>query len=85
MLPTCPTLALVGLASVCAAVTEVKKFCAIPKLRDTDVTPLIAVGCTAATLSTADDAVDRLDYIVVSVSSDNTAQNIQAVMTQAYS
>ena len=48
MLPTCPTLALVGLASVCAAVTEVKKFCAIPKFRDTDVTPLIAVVCTAA-------------------------------------
>jgi hypothetical protein len=43
------------------------------------------IGGTAPTLSTADDAVDRLDYIVVSVSSDNTAENIQAVMTQAYS
>ena len=43
------------------------------------------IGGTAPTLSTADNAVDRLDYIVVSVSSDDTAENIQAVMTQAYS
>ena len=34
---------------------------------------------------TDDNAMDRLDYIVVSISSDNTAENIQAVMTQAYS
>ena len=43
------------------------------------------IGGTAPTLSTDDNAMDRLDYIVVSVSSDNTAENIQAVMTQAYS
>ena len=43
------------------------------------------IGGTAPTLSTADNAIDRLDYIVLSVSSDNTGENIQAVMTQAYS
>ena len=43
------------------------------------------IGGTAPTLSTGDNAMDRLDYIVVSVSSDDTAENIQAVMTQAYS
>jgi len=43
-------------------------------------------GGTAPTMSTADNAVDRLDYIVLSVSSDGTTgENIQAVMTQAYS
>jgi hypothetical protein len=43
------------------------------------------IGGTAPTFSTADNAMDRLDYIVVSISTDNTAENIQAVMTQAYS
>ena len=43
------------------------------------------IGGTAPTFSTTDDAVDRLDYIILSVSSDGTAENIQAVMTQAYS
>ena len=40
---------------------------------------------TAPTFTTSSGAVDRIDYIVLSVSSDNTAENIQAVMTQAYS
>jgi len=43
------------------------------------------VAGTAPTFTASDGAVDRLDYIVLSVSSDNSAENIQAVMTQAYS
>jgi hypothetical protein len=40
---------------------------------------------TDPTFTTSNGAVDRIDYIVLSVSSDNTGENIQAVMTQAYS
>ena len=40
---------------------------------------------TDPTFTTSSGAVDRIDYIVLSVSSDNTGENIQAVMTQAYS
>jgi hypothetical protein len=43
------------------------------------------IGGEAPTFSTSNGAVDRLDYIVLSVSSDSTAENIQAVMTQEYS
>ena len=36
------------------------------------------------TFTTSSGAVDRLDYIVLSVSSDGTGENIQAIMTQEY-
>jgi hypothetical protein len=42
------------------------------------------IGAAAPTFTTSNGAVDRIDYIVLSVSSDNTGENIQAVMTQAY-
>ena len=48
ILPVCPVLHPVGLANVCAAVTVVLKFCALPKFNDTDATPLIAVAHTTA-------------------------------------
>jgi hypothetical protein len=37
------------------------------------------------TFSTSSGAVDRLDYIVASISSDNTGENIQAILSQEYS
>ena len=40
---------------------------------------------TAPTFSTSNGAVDRLDYIVASVSSDGTGENIQAILSQEYS
>lgn len=40
---------------------------------------------TDPTFSTSSGAVDRLDYIVASVSSDNTGDNIQAILSQEYS
>ena len=39
---------------------------------------------TDPTFSTSSGAVDRLDYIVASVSSDNTGDNIQAILSQEY-
>ena len=42
------------------------------------------IGGTDPTLSTADGAVDRLDYIVVSASSDGVGGDIQMVISQAY-
>ena len=42
------------------------------------------IGGTDPTLSTADGAVDRLDYIIVSASSDGVGGDIQMVITQAY-
>jgi hypothetical protein len=35
-------------------------------------------------MSTADNAVDRLDYIVVSASSDGVGGDIQMIISQAY-
>jgi UDP-3-O-[3-hydroxymyristoyl] glucosamine N-acyltransferase len=40
---------------------------------------------TDPTFSTSAGAVDRLDYIVASVSSDGTGENIQAILSQEYS
>jgi len=40
---------------------------------------------TDPTFSTSSGAVDRLDYIVASVSSDGTGENIQAILSQEYS
>ena len=37
------------------------------------------------TFSTSGGAVDRLDYIVASISSDDTGENIQAILSQEYS
>ena len=42
------------------------------------------IGGTDPTLSTDDNAVDRLDYIVVSASSDGVGGDIQAIISQAY-
>lgn len=42
------------------------------------------IGGTDPTLSTGDGAVDRLDYIVVSASSDGVGGDIQMVISQAY-
>jgi len=42
------------------------------------------IGGTDPTLSTADGAVDRLDYIIVSASSDGVGGDIQMVISQAY-
>ena len=42
------------------------------------------IGGTDPTLSTDNGAVDRLDYIVVSASSDGVGGDIQMVITQAY-
>ena len=42
------------------------------------------IGGTDPTMSTADDAVDRLDYIVVSASSDGVGGDIHMVISQAY-
>ena len=42
------------------------------------------IGGTDPTLSTADSAVDRLDYIIVSASSDGVGGDIQMVISQAY-
>ena len=42
------------------------------------------IGGTDPTLSTANGAVDRLDYIVVSASSDGVGGDIQMVISQAY-
>jgi UDP-3-O-[3-hydroxymyristoyl] glucosamine N-acyltransferase len=42
------------------------------------------IGGTDPTMSTADDAVDRLDYIVVSASSDGVGGDIQMIISQAY-
>ena len=39
---------------------------------------------TDPTFSTSNGAVDRLDYIVASVSSDDTGENIQAILSQEY-
>ena len=40
---------------------------------------------TDPTFSTSAGAVDRLDYIVASISSDNSGENIQAILSQEYS
>ena len=40
---------------------------------------------TDPTFSTSSGAVDRLDYIVASISSDDTGENIQAILSQEYS
>ena len=40
---------------------------------------------TDPTFSTSNGAVDRLDYIVASISSDDTGENIQAILSQEYS
>ena len=40
---------------------------------------------TDPTFSTSNGAVDRLDYIIASVSSDDTGENIQAILSQEYS
>jgi len=40
---------------------------------------------TDPTFSTSSGAVDRLDYIVASISSDNTGENVQAILSQEYS
>ena len=42
------------------------------------------IGGTDPTLSTDNGAVDRLDYIVVSASSDGVGGDIQMVISQAY-
>ena len=42
------------------------------------------IGGTDPTLSTANGAVDRLDYIVVSASSDGVGGDIQMIISQAY-
>jgi UDP-3-O-[3-hydroxymyristoyl] glucosamine N-acyltransferase len=42
------------------------------------------IGGTDPTLSTANGAVDRLDYIIVSASSDGVGGDIQMVISQAY-
>ena len=42
------------------------------------------IGGTDPTLSTADGAVDRLDYIVVSASSDGVGGDIHMIISQAY-
>jgi len=39
---------------------------------------------TDPTFSTSDGAVDRLDYIVASISSDSAGDNIQAILSQEY-
>jgi hypothetical protein len=41
-------------------------------------------GGTAPTFATSNGAVSRIDYIVASISSDNTGENIHAIMTQEY-
>ena len=41
-------------------------------------------AATDPTFSTSNGAVDRLDYIVASISSDNTGENIQAILSQEY-
>jgi len=40
---------------------------------------------TDPTFSTSNGAVDRLDYIIASISGDNTGENIQAILSQEYS
>ena len=40
---------------------------------------------TDPTMSTTDEAVDRLDYIIVSASSDGVGGVIQAILSKAYS
>ena len=42
-------------------------------------------GGTTPTFTATDGAKDRLDYIVASVSSDGTGENIQAILSQDYS
>ena len=42
-------------------------------------------GGEAPTFATSNGAVSRIDYIVASISSDNTGENIHAIMTQEYS
>ena len=42
------------------------------------------IGGTDPTLSTGDGAVDRLDYIIVSASSDGVGGDIQMIISQAY-
>jgi len=42
------------------------------------------IGGTDPTLSTADEAIDRIDYIIVSASSDGVGGDIQAIISQAY-
>jgi hypothetical protein len=42
------------------------------------------IGGTDPTLSTADGAVDRLDYIIVSASSNGVGGDIQMIISQAY-
>ena len=42
------------------------------------------IGGTDPTLSTDDAAIDRLDYIIVSASSDGVGGDIQAIISQAY-
>ena len=42
------------------------------------------IGASVPTLDVSNGAVGRLDYIVVSVSSDNTGENIHAILTNAY-
>jgi UDP-3-O-[3-hydroxymyristoyl] glucosamine N-acyltransferase len=42
------------------------------------------IGGTDPTLSTADGAVDRLDYIIVSASSDGVGGDIHMIISQAY-
>jgi hypothetical protein len=41
-------------------------------------------AASAPTFATSAGAVSRLDYIVVSISTDNTGENIHAIMTQEY-
>ena len=42
------------------------------------------IGGTDPTMSTANGAVDRLDYIIVSASSDGVGGDIQMIISQAY-
>ena len=42
------------------------------------------IGGTDPTMSTADGAVDRLDYIIVSASSNGVGGDIQMIISQAY-
>ena len=42
------------------------------------------IGRTDPTLSTDNGAVDRLDYIIVSASSDGVGGDIQMIISQAY-
>jgi hypothetical protein len=41
-------------------------------------------AATDPTFSTSNGSVDRLDYIVASISSDDTGENIQAILSQEY-